>query len=603
MAHFEIGNTPNRGKWSGLGSRTLLEAWHIAVEEAGGAGVALAGPNVSDFEPLYSGVYLALIERLGAGALAHTNNLFVERVVEPEAMDHRVLGRAATGLLQLNLVKKARLLQRLGQLHGARELWCTYTLWTAKRLARRSPWPDSKQADYLVRYLALAASSGALKRVYWGPLICGRDGLIDDGLREYPDIDQVTWYRSVRGDPTQLQRRPAFDALAATISLLADTQVRCHWHDPEGSSLFMVTGNDGNTRALAWCRDSHSMLLSDMFNDADLDTSRFHGPDGRPVPTPAVLCERHLWIEFEGSPTLCRQPGPPRSLQFCSPQQVSAPIDEQLWRGAAMLRVEAQKKDLDAARCLLPETLQQLPERAVLRDARNRIWNVDDPRGLTGQLSVKMNRVAGIKRLTYRFRPSKGRRHWDNACVMRQRGVETPMPVAFFERHHSPGVLDSWYLCEFVPDAFSAREVYAAFRDGADTFHGLDKAAWFDLLAAFVCRMHDMQINHRDLSAGNLLLHEAPGGGIQPMLIDIGRAWIWRGPGSRLSVRRRLADLMRIAYKLDWADRERFVTRYEAAWGKSLPGWWRLPFRYYDNKQSFKKALKGQRKARRKSVN
>ncbi len=115
--------------------------------------------------------------------------------------------------------------------------------------------------------------------------------------------------------------------------------------------------------------------------------------------------------------------------------------------------------------------------------------------------------------------------------------------------------------------------------------------------------MHDMQINHRDLSAGNLLLHEAAGGGIQPMLIDIGRAWIWRGPGSRLSVRRRLSDLMRIAYKLDWDGREQFVASYESAWGKSLPAWWRLPFHYYDNKQAFKKALKGQRKARRNARN
>jgi hypothetical protein len=603
VAHFEIGNTPNRGKWSGLGSRTLLEAWNIALEEGDSAGVALAGPNVSDFEPLYSGVYLALIERLGARALAHTNNLFVERVVEPEALDHRVLGRAATGLLKLNLVKKARLLQHLGQLHGASELWCTYTLWTAKRLARRSPWPDRKQADYLVRYLALAAGSGALGRVYWGPLICGRDGLIDDGLREYPDIDQVTWYRAVRGDIAQLQPRPVFEALAATVSLLADTRVHCCWHHPEGSSLFMVTGNDGRTRALTWCRDNHSVLLADLFAEADLATARFHGPDGRPVPAQVVICERPLWIEFKGSPTPPRPPEPSRSLQFCSPQQVSAPIDGPLWRGAAMLRVDAQQQDLADTQCLLPESLQQLPEQAVLRDARNRIWNVNDPRGLPGQLSVKLNRVVGIKRLTYRFRPSKGRRHWDNACVMRQRGVMTPMPVAFFERHRSSGVLDSWYLCEFIPDAFSAREVYAAFRDGAETFRGLDKARWFELLAAFVCRMHDMQINHRDLSAGNLLLHEAPDGSIQPMLIDIGRAWIWRGPGSRLSVRRRLADLMRIAYKLDWTDRERFINSYEAAWGKSLPGWWRLPFRYYDNKQSFKKSIKGQRKGRRKSAN
>jgi hypothetical protein len=48
-----------------------------------------------------------------------------------------------------------------------------------------------------VRYLALAASSGALRRVYWGPLICSRDGLVDDGVEGYPEIDQDSHYESV----------------------------------------------------------------------------------------------------------------------------------------------------------------------------------------------------------------------------------------------------------------------------------------------------------------------------------------------------------------------------------------------------------------------
>jgi len=598
---FEIGNTPNRGRWSGLDSRTLLIAWDIALEEAARAGVALAGPNVSDFEPLYSGVYLALLSRLGATELVHTNNLFVERVVEPEAPDHRVMGRAATPLLNLNLIKKARLLQQLGQHHGADRLWCTYTLWTAKRLSRRSPWPERKQADYLVRYLVLAASSGALDRVYWGPLICGRDGLIDDGQRDYPEIDQVTWYRAVRGELTALNRRPVFDALAATIARLRNASVQCHWHESDGLSLFHVTGEDGICRAVAWCRDSHSLLLADIFSETDLAQARFTGPEGKPLETPVTINERPLWIEFPRPPASVNSPPDASSLQFCSPSRVSAPIYSQRWRGAAMLRIESQPADLEAALSLFPESIQQQPELAVLRDARNRIWNVEDPRGITGQVSVKLNRVTGIKRFSYRFRPSKGRRHWDNASVMRQRGVMTPMPVAFFERYQSAGILDSWYLCEFVPEAFSAREVYAAFRDGAETYRGLDKSEWFSLLAEFVCRMHNMQIAHRDLSAGNLLLHESAGGGIEPMLIDIGRAWIWRGPGSRLSVRQRLADLMRIAYKLDWTDRNQFVARYQNAWGQPMPSWWRIPFSYYDHKQAFKKRLKGQRKSRRKS--
>ena len=133
---------------------------------------------------------------------------------------------------------------------------------------------------------------------------------------------------------------------------------------------------------------------------------------------------------------------------------------------------------------------------------------------------------------------------------MLRHGIHTPTPLAFYESPLKPGVRDSWYLCEFIPDAFCSRDVYAAFRDGAQQYRGLDKAAWFDLLARFVCEMHDKQIVHRDLSAGNLLLQERGPGDIQPWLIDIGRARVWTGPGSRVRPRHRLQDLIRICYKL-----------------------------------------------------
>ena len=196
---FEIGSTPNRGRWSGFTFLSFQAAWGIAVERAAEFDIVLAGPNISDFEPLYNASFLAYMKRFGRAPQIHTDNLFVERVIEPEAYDHRVFGRLATHALKLNLLKKARILKLIGQDNGSPELVCTYKCWTSKRLARRSPWPEQKRVDYLVRYLALAASSGALRRVYWGPLICSRDGLISDQVRDYPVIDQVSYYQCVRG--------------------------------------------------------------------------------------------------------------------------------------------------------------------------------------------------------------------------------------------------------------------------------------------------------------------------------------------------------------------------------------------------------------------
>ncbi|MEH6571530.1 MAG: hypothetical protein V7709_20775, partial [Halioglobus sp.] len=178
----------------------------------------------SDFEPFYNASILAYMGRFGRTPRVHTDNLFVERVIEPEAYDHRVFGRLATHWLKLNLLKKARILQLIGADNGATELMCTYKCWTSKRLARRSPWPDQKRVDYLVRYLALATASGALRRVYWGPLICARDGLISDQVDAYPVIDQVSYYQKVRGELSNFTINSGFSALAHAVKRFSGAQ-------------------------------------------------------------------------------------------------------------------------------------------------------------------------------------------------------------------------------------------------------------------------------------------------------------------------------------------------------------------------------------------
>ncbi len=599
---FEIGNTPNRGRWSGFSSRSFLVAWDIAGDVAADFDVTLAGPNVSDFEPLFNAGLLQFLERLDRAPAIHTDNLFVERVVEPDAYDHRVFGRWATNLLKLNLIKKARVLEKIGRDHACQQLVCTYTCWTSKRLARRSPWPAQKGADYMLRYLALAASSGALSRVYWGPLVCSRDGLIDDWSPDYPAIDQVSHYERVRGQLEDLHITSSFHSLQFAVRWLAGTRCIRAWHQARHFTRFDFESDTGRFFSLCWTRDGAAWPLEDLFNPGELQQATFYDPDGEEISQPAVISERPLLIHFRAAPRGDKPPSPsPAYLairHLSSPGWQSTPLQPATMLGAAMLRRDHQLEDREHAVQLTPERIRQLPETAVLRDARNRLWNVTDPRDGRGTLTVKLNRVKGIKRLTYRFRPSKGRRHWNNGCLMLARGVTTPRPVAFFESTHRPGISDSWYLCEFIPGAFSSRDIYAAFRDGAEQYRGMTKLAWFQLLSCFVCNMHDKQIVHRDLSAGNLLLHETAPGVFEAMVIDIGRAWIWTGPGSRVGDSRRLVDLIRLCYKLDWRDRALFMECYEAHRGRAFPPYWRLPFIYYDSKQGLKKTLKGKKRAR-----
>ncbi|MBT4522104.1 MAG: hypothetical protein HOC23_19065 [Halieaceae bacterium] len=599
VACFEIGNTPNRGRWSGFSSRSYITAWRIATAEAEGVELTLAGPNISDFEPLYNATYLAIMARFGRAPEIHTDNLFVERVIEPEAYDHRVLGRGATNLLRLNLIKKARILHLIGQRAGCEKTFCTYICWTTKRLARRSAWPDIKAADYLVRYLVLAATSGALGRVYWGPLICSRDGLIDSQDSAYPEIDQVSFYKEVRGQLNDFTIRPTFRALHHSIKRLGGAHCELATHQPNGLSLFKFSDRQGEAFHLCWTRDRLTWPLESIFDGQSLSSARFFDASGKPVKRPTVICEHPLYIEFtdaEINPDLATAQGAasPGIIHLSSPGHQSIAHRDSEWIGAHMLRREHQLNDLDSAPSLFPEALLQLPEDAVLRDARNRLWNVQDPRGIYDAITIKLNRVTGIKRLSYRFRPSKGRRHWNNACEMLRRGIRTPTPIAFFDRPKSPGIRDSWYVCEFIPEAISSRQVYAALREGSIEFLGLTKDGWFDLLSKFICHMHDKQVLHRDLSAGNILLRRKPNGSIEPLLIDIGRAQV--GQTTRLGDRHRLIDLIRICYKLRWPDRNLFIDTYESHMGRTFSPLWRIPFVYYDSKQGLKKWIKGSKK-------
>jgi hypothetical protein len=295
---FEIGSTPNRKKWTGFTPRNYLQAWEIACDAAKNYSVSLAGPNIQDFEPMYNTMLLFAMRRISRVPDIHTDNLFVERVVEPEAYDHRVLGTWATNLLKLNLVKKARLLQYLGEKAGCKQTISTCNFWTTKRLSRRSLYPQDKKVDYLARYLVLAATSGALRRVYWGPLICGRDGLIDDCTADYPEVDNSSFYKSVRGNVDDFIVTPAFFALGYIAQRLRNAYCDKAVHAVDGLSHFVFTGSDNEVFHVCWCRDGKVVEMTDIFSDEQLSAAVFTDACGKIVSSPVVINERPLFIDF-----------------------------------------------------------------------------------------------------------------------------------------------------------------------------------------------------------------------------------------------------------------------------------------------------------------
>lgn len=114
----EIGSTVNRKRWAGYTPQGFLKAWEIAHHEVKRRNITLAGPNISDFEPLYNIGMLEIFRQRNQLPDIHTNNLFSERSTEPERFDYRILKYRQAAALKFNLIKKARLLHKITRDYG-----------------------------------------------------------------------------------------------------------------------------------------------------------------------------------------------------------------------------------------------------------------------------------------------------------------------------------------------------------------------------------------------------------------------------------------------------------------------------------------------------
>ncbi|MFW5447592.1 MAG: hypothetical protein ACKE8G_05590, partial [Methylophagaceae bacterium] len=382
---FEIGATPNRSKWSGFDLDSYLSAWKIAYTQFEDSDHLLAGPNISDFEPVSNIALLADMQQHGSTPCTHTDNLFVERVIEPEAYDHRVFGRRFANKFKLNLVKKARIYSELSEQYGCRHTVCTYTDWTSKRLARFSDTPETKKADYLVRYLVITATSHALDQVYWGPLICHRDGIIDDGATDYPDIDNVSFYKSVRGKYENLKTRPAFYALANTIKRLSNTDCIQAVNGENGIHHFIFTYENGSELHIGWLRDRSIFALDSLYSPKQLDSARFIDTVGQKLDeSPICLTESPLFIRFDSPQRLqltalqIEQLNVPATPLFASINKVEFISHyTREWKGAVAIKQgESVEEKIDH---MLPDRLLDLPQLSVHRDQRNKVWSSKNP--------------------------------------------------------------------------------------------------------------------------------------------------------------------------------------------------------------------------------
>lgn len=593
---FEIGSTVNRRRWSGFTLPLFLRAWDIAWEEAQARQVVLAGPNVTDFEPFYNTVFLDELRRRGRLPAIHTNNLFVERATEPEAFDHKILGHALAPWLKFNTLKKASLLGAIGRWAGVTRNFSTHVSWSLRRIRRVLEDVEEQQADYVARYYCLMAASGGFNRVYWGPLIGQREGLIDDGTDFFPDVFHVTFYGQANGEVSRYRLRPAFDAFRTVNEFLADTTFTRRM-ETTGELEIYEFQSATRTIHVVWCRNGACAAVNACYGRDALNVAEVHDRDGWKLSrAPELFTQSPVYLSWpQGIPVqLQAHPGAMPQVRLSSSRAVEyAPVEHAEWRSLAVARMGRTPVEADA---LLPGRFAPMDAAgvSVLRNKRNRVWAVPAPWEETRKIVVKHFRPArGLRGWLQRFKPNKALRSWNGAHELLRRGIPTPRPIAWLEHPQTPRQAECYYLCEAFEGGASARHAFYAFNRGETEFLSIPRAELYAAIAALLVKMHGRGVFFRDLSAGNLLLRRAEGGQIEFTLIDTARARIGvKG----LSIRQRLADLMRLCHPLAWEGRELLLHEYFTTINVHFVPWMRLAFHYYDWKHRIKKSLRSLRK-------
>ncbi|MFN3579782.1 MAG: lipopolysaccharide kinase InaA family protein [Pseudomonas sp.] len=596
LESVEIGNTVNRRRWSGY--RTLNDfmiAWRIAHELVRRHGVTLAGPNVTDFEPPYNAGFLSVMSRHDLLPDIHTDNLFAERSIEPELYDHKVLGRLLAIWPKFNLVKKARLLGRLTEDYGVERIYSTTAFWTLSRIGRKLCDTEIKQADYLVRYMVLAAVSGGLHRAYWGPLVSQREGLVDDGTGRPAAHELVTRYDSNDGVLADYRLRPAFFAMAAFNQRIPGAFYQGKPVASETLQVHAFTRPDGQTMHVLWCCNGKVAVLSKLYSPEVLAQARCEDINGAEMQAlPSLVTEAPIYLswpqgcEVQADPQVCVLPD--LCVYGSRAQGQHYHFSDGRWQGVVFAASQADA-DLLIER-LHPEHIAGPSKNVMLRKARNVIWRVADPRNPERWLVAKKpNRLRLNKRITDYFKPSKAARSWNGANQLLRAGLGSPLPVAYFERADGKDTLNNWYVCEYAGEVPSVKEFFSAYARGEKTFKGATRDEFFKALCPFLLRLHKVGVYFRDLTGGNILVHQAEDGSLGFSLIDTARAR-FHPHSTRLP--ERLSDLKRTCYKLDWESRTAFMELYLGALGKRFHLLYRLPFHYFDFKMNTKRLLKGE---------
>lgn len=594
IKQVEIGNTINRKRWAGYSFKDFLIAWQIAHTEIKSRGIKLLGPNVQDFEPMYNIGILKALQANNQLPDVHTNNLFVERVFEPERFDYRVLKYKWARLLKYNLVKKARTLQKIGLDFDVPQTTSSAAFWAIYRINRILISGEQKQADYLARYFTLLAASGALQQANWGALLCNREGLINDGLTdaEYPILERITQYKSADGMLNRYERYPSFYAMQSIVKYLSGA----HYQATIASTNGLEIHHFSNARLqfhVAWTINSKVAYLADTYSEDTLKNAKIiHRDGGLLGENTELICETPIYLCWDIGFNIEVLPKPKLAKDLA----IHAHIDnlqyfrynQDSWLGLVLAKDAAEANLLMQA--LHPNKLSAPKKDQSLRHARNVIWAIEDPRNSTSQLTIKQPvKMYPHKALLDRLKPSKAKRSWNGAMELLRRGIGTAQPIAYFEKMGDKTLKQNFYICERVEADCSIGEIFSAFARGETTYHDLTPEMVYSQFAQFCNKMHSCLIYFRDFSGGNILVNINENKQLHFTLIDTARLHVL--DTTPFPLQYRMADMVRACHKLHSEGRERFMQIYLGLSGRKFNLQVKSKFYMYDFKVKLKRTI------------
>ena len=593
IKQIEIGTTINRKRWAGYTFEGFLAAWQIAHQAINARNITLVGPNVQDFEPFYNISLLKIFKQKNLLPDIHSDNLFSERTIEPERFDHRVFKYHWAGIFKYNLVKKARLLNKIAHDFGVLHTVSPAAFWAIYRIRRQLPDAEQKQADYATRYFTLLAASGALHQANWGALICEREGLIDNGLGDgaYPTLEQVAHYARANGDLGQFKHYPSFSAVKTAARMLQGAQYIAPIATSAGLEIHHFQQADKTIHA-AWTINGSVAFLQDIYTEDTLREATIYHRDGHLLDkniglvteTPIYLC----W-PLKQSPQYKQQPTLVKNLVIhAHASQQYFRFNQDGWQGLILADNQAQADSI--AKELHPKNLLQPNKNGALRHARNAIWAVPNPLNSAKQITIKQPvKMYPHKAFLDQFKPSKAKRSWNGAMELMRRGIGTAAPVAFFEKMGDSTLKQNFYLCEFVQADANVGQIFSSFASGATTWNGVTADDVLKQVAQFCWHMHQRLIYFRDLSGGNILVNVGAEKKLSFSLIDTARLRSFKHtPFAR---KYRVADMARASHKLDSANRQRLMAHYFSLIGSIFSWQDKLSFYLYDAKVSLKRTI------------